>query len=155
MGRDARLVAIGSKDGTVHVSQARGGKLTAKVNLDSTLVRLALSRDGKLLATASEDKRIRIINISDQKQLARIPTDGTLSRVEFDDLARYLRIVRRTGDSIVAEQYPLDQALIHDVCSRLTRNLTQSEWQQHLPGDRPRITCVNLESHPVDVRGND
>lgn len=90
-----------------------------QVKYDITLDRLALSRDGKLLAAASRDKHILIVNISNQKQFARIPIDGDLNTFQFDDSARSLRIVRRTQDSIVAEQYPFDQELINkDVCSR-------------------------------------
>jgi hypothetical protein len=36
------------------------------------------------------------------------------------------------------------QDLIELACLRLTRNLTQEEWKQYLPGEPYRKTCPDL-----------
>jgi hypothetical protein len=49
-------------------------------------------------------------------------------------------------ESVTLEPWRMED-LLHDLCARLSRNLTRSEWQQYLGHEPYRQTCPRLPAN--------
>ncbi|MEM7124839.1 MAG: hypothetical protein AAF702_00845 [Chloroflexota bacterium] len=105
--------------------------------------------NGKFLATASEDQTARIWELDTGEELTRLQHSSRVEVVTFDPAGTHL--LTASGNS--ARIYHFDELdliqskdLVDEVCKRLTRNLTESEWQQYFGDDEYRVTCPNLSA---------
>lgn len=113
---------------------------------------LAFSRDGAYLATAGALRTATVWEVASGRRITAIPHERSVQRVAFVGDGSVL--ASTSGDILVpgsdrvllSPWHPDDLAA--GACNRLTRNLTQAEWRDHLPGEAYRLTCRSI---PADI----
>ncbi|MFT5193799.1 MAG: WD40 repeat protein/energy-coupling factor transporter ATP-binding protein EcfA2 [Candidatus Promineifilaceae bacterium] len=108
---------------------------------------LDFSPDSQLLLSGSDDNTVRIWNMSDlsaESQLLEGHTAFVWS-AEFSPDGRY--IASGSSDKTV-RIWPTLDTLVELACDRVTRNMTQTEWDQFLLGQTYVQTCPNRPPHP-------
>jgi hypothetical protein len=107
---------------------------------------VAFSPDARYVAAGSLDHTVRIFDVESRSEVGRITHVDQVLTLAFDESGDRLVTVSG-GDAsflLVSRHLVRTQDIVNDTCSRLTRNLTQSEWTQYI-GDEPyRVTCPNL-----------
>jgi hypothetical protein len=103
---------------------------------------LTFSPDGSYLATASWDHTAKIWETSSGRELFRLPHEDSVNGVVFSPDGKYLATA--SMDGIARLWLWRSEDLIVEAQGRLTRNLTQTEWQQYLGEEPYRKTCPNL-----------
>lgn len=136
-----RLVASGSDDRTAVVYRFGSGEKVAEVNQSAAVRAVALSGDGRYLATGTEDRKVCIFDAESARPVAVIALQG---------LPESIAVLREPAAVVVAtdrgevHRYSLNpQDVVTDACSRLGRNLSQSEWASYLGSIPFRKTCPN------------
>ncbi len=117
---------------------------------------LAFSGDGRFVAIGSSDnKTARVFEIRTGKEISRLTEDGGVIAVAFSLDGRFILTADMLDDrtsqglnAIIVTKEPLwMNDLIKEACSRLTRNLTENEWESYIrttQGRAPQRTCQNL-----------
>ncbi len=136
------LVATASKDQTARVWETSSGKQIARFTHDDSVSAIAFTPDGKYLATASEDHTTGVWEIASGRQSAYLPHEDSVNGVVFSPDGKYLATA--SMDGIARLWLWRSEDLIVEAQARLTRNLTQTEWQQYLGEEPYRKTCPNL-----------
>ncbi len=149
-GDGARL-ATGGEDRCARVwdiRDSRGGTEVCRCRHDEYVWGLAFSPDGKHLATGSVDRTSRIWSIGTGREVARMAHTTAVSQVRFTGDGRALATI---SDRTVRFWLWQPGAMLSDAAARLTRNLTDDEWRQYLPGEPYRPTFTDLIGPPPMV----
>lgn len=102
----------------------------------------AFSSDGEYLAAAGDGETVRIWSIKDQEEVARIERVPDLHYLAFSPRGKYLATLQKGGDLRVwLLRY---EDLAAEACSRLTRNMTRSEWREYFGDQAYHPTCPQL-----------
>jgi WD40 repeat protein/tRNA A-37 threonylcarbamoyl transferase component Bud32/energy-coupling factor transporter ATP-binding protein EcfA2 len=102
---------------------------------------VAFSRDGQWLATGSEDGAARVWGADTRVELVRLEHDDAVYDVAFSPNGRWLATA--SADA-TARIWATPDRWMDLLCLRVTRNLTQEEWQWYI-GDKPyHKTCPDL-----------
>jgi WD40 repeat protein len=152
-GPDGMLLATASEDGTAKVWDVTTGQevRTLYGHID-TVWDVVFSPDGTRLVTASFDRTVRVWDPATGQALLTLPEhaarvygvavspDGT--RLASADEDGTVRICLLDIEELMAL-----------ACSRVTRNLTEAEWETYMGADVPyRKTCPNLPA-PDSIPG--
>jgi WD40 repeat protein len=146
-----RYLAIAADDNSARLFQTQRGTEVTRMSFESRVESVSVSADDLHMAVSVEHSiQIRSVSTGQQVALVRHPSwkadfiDQTL-RYELDAAfspdGKYLLTRSSEGVRVWLWQ-PKD--LISEGCSRVTRNLTQAEWQQHLGSEPYRKTCAAL-----------
>jgi WD40 repeat protein/ABC-type Fe3+/spermidine/putrescine transport system ATPase subunit len=136
------LVATASKDHTARVWETSSGKQIARFTHDDSVSALAFSPDGKYLATASDDHTTGVWEIASGRQCAYLPHGDSVNGVVFSPDGKYLATA--SVDGLARLWLWRSEDLLIEAQGRLTRNLTQAEWQQYLGEEPYRRTRPDL-----------
>jgi WD40 repeat protein len=134
-GPDGTTLATSCDDNRVRVWDVLAGKERSQLILDDRADGVVFSPDGGLLATAGA--QAIVWNLATGRPAARIELEEPATEVVFLEDGRYLatagltEIAGRKGSRKVHVWLLRPDDLIAAAGSRLTRNLTPEEWQQH------------------------
>jgi WD40 repeat protein len=147
--RDGRYLAAGSEDKTARVMEVVSGKELWRLTEEGSVVALVLSPDGRHLATGAADGTVRVLGVLSGKEVSRMIVSGTVLAIAYSADSRMLTTASYTSSSdseIIISSHLVDATdMIADACSRITRNLTQEEWNQYVGPEAPyHKTCSRL-----------
>jgi WD40 repeat protein len=137
-------------DTTVHVIDASSGQVVWK-HPGAPMTPVAFTRDSRAVAMASADGTLRTFDTASGRETVRIPLEEPIVSLAFDeqDVSLTAASVIRTltgASGVTVKKYLLrrDDVVAH-ACSRLSRNLTESEWTRYVGADATRsATCAAL-----------
>jgi WD40 repeat protein len=136
----------GNNQGAIYMWDLNTGKLTLSLRGHTAKITgINFSSDGSLMASASYDGSVRIWHMDDLNTLP----------IVFDDHSTWVTSILFTSDNkfVISgdkngnlRKLPVEiTTLINDYCGYLTRDLTQSEWQNYVGTDIPYkpTKCIN------------
>jgi WD40 repeat protein len=116
-------IALGTRDGTILITQLEGEEFTATETLLSHVGRvndLAFSKDGKYMASAGQDKSVLIWDMETRQEIGRLDSDGDISDLEVFSQQRSLIIA---GDDVAVWQF-----LSEDEALALSEDKAIGQW---------------------------
>lgn len=144
------LLASASSDGSINIwdlNQKEVSNSKYKFNQNSTITALDFSSNKNWLASASEDGFVYLFDINIGEEILRIPHGDAVTGLDFSPDEMLLATATRKTLQIFDLNLlsPIsNNDLSHTACSRLTRNLTQSEWNSFFPQEDYQILCPDL-----------
>jgi WD40 repeat protein len=126
------------------------GQWRLKWPLGAAVTRLAFSNGGKYLAAGGREETVRIWDVSyalddtakgKEYEVARVGSTRPVSFFAFS--ADDKRIVTLDSRHFVSHVWQ-DGDLLHEACTRVTRNLNQNEWGKYVPNVEYHKTCAAL-----------
>ncbi|GLW10175.1 hypothetical protein Misp01_53040 [Microtetraspora sp. NBRC 13810] len=155
LGEDSRAVRIatggalyapGDADGrlTVWEPGAAGPRELTLRGSTRDITDLALTPGGDLLATmrgTGEDTEVTLWDTADGRPLGRPVTESVarVTALAFSPDGR--RLLTLDGNDLPTSRLVTPEALTAAVCARAGRDLSEQEWQAHLPGVPYRPVC--------------
>ena len=139
LSSDGRFIAVGLADGSVRqwpVDDVDARPVSYSGHR-SPVHALAFNQDGSLLATAGADATVRLFSTSRPDDRAIVINDhrGWVWSVAFAPDGRTLA---SSGYDRTVRLFPTEpETLSKALESRLTRNLTRTEWEQYIGSDIP------------------
>jgi WD40 repeat protein len=104
------------------------------------------SPDGKLLASAGSDQRIQmwVVDFPEDLPIVMDNNNGFIWDISFAKGSDYLIAACHESEIRV---WPTDLTLLaNQLCPKLSRNMTQDEWNRYVGGDIPfENTCNQTE----------
>jgi WD40 repeat protein len=139
---DGKYLALAGMDGTAVLWEIASESISAEMLHEAPVATLNFSPDSEYLATASYDHTARVWEVDSGEEVARLEHDDILHGVVFSRPdGNYLATASSDGTARV--QPWQSEGLMDVACKRLTRNLTEEEWQQYVGGPYHK-TCRNL-----------
>ena len=154
---DNNLLAIGDINGNVELWDVNLRKKISEVKAHTAQVNdIQFNTTLKQMATASNDKTLKIFNIED-------PTDLTIPPITFSDNEGFVLVMQFSPDGqlIISGAYEGSQNLVsrpshvdylvRDICSIVSRNMTQDEWNTYVAKDIPLEKTCQDKSYSIKV----
>ena len=123
---DGAALAAGGPDDVKILATATGARLTL-LNLRGSNA-VAFTHDGRQVAAGGADLAARIYDISTGREVSRFDLGKEVTALAFsgDDA----RLATLAGSTLVRRAWR-SADMVRQACSRLTRNLTPTEWAQY------------------------
>ena len=144
--RQILAAGFGSNQGAIYQWDLKNGELKQSLRgHNGWITGIDFSNDGSMMASSSYDGSVRLWHLDDL---------GTLP-VVFDDHGTWVtsvmftkddgQIISGDKDGNIRKYYTDIKMLLNGFCSYLSRDLTQSEWQNYVGTDIPYkpTKCVN------------
>jgi len=154
---DNNILAIGDVNGNVELWDINLRKKISEVKAHSAQVNdIQFNTTLKQMATASNDKTLKIFNIKD-------PADLTEPPITFTDNEGFVLVMQFSpnGQLIISGAYEGNQNLVsrpshvdylvRDICTIVSRNMTQDEWNTYVAKDIPLETTCQDKSYNIKV----
>jgi WD40 repeat protein len=156
---DENILAIGDISGNVELYDVSTQKQISAVKAHTARINdIRFNPTLKQMATASNDGLMKLFNISDINDLTEPPV--TIS--DNDDFVIIIQFSPE-GDIIVSGTYGKNSPnknlvsrpthvnnLVKDICTLVTRNMTQEEWNTYVGKEIPiEATCPNQKSYNI------
>ena len=141
---DGKWLAIRNDDNAVRIIDLQTGRERMHLEPQLALKSLDITPDGKWLAASSSDNSAHIWDLTTGQEYIRLLFDDAPNLL-FVGNTRILAVAH--GNSVTLEPWQTED-LVHDLCSRLNRNLTLAEWRQYIGNEPYRRTCPNLPDPP-------
>jgi WD40 repeat protein len=138
---DGQWLVTASSDGTARVWDARTGRERARLEHQGPVTAVAISPDGQWLATVDLDNTAWIWDARTGREYLRLEFEDTVRTVAFMRDGQLLAVAH---SKLVTLEAWRAEDLVHDLCARVTRNLTRAEWGQYLGQEQYHGTCPNL-----------
>lgn len=154
------LLAIGDANGKVELWNIDQRKKISEVMAHSAEINdIQFNTTLMQMATSGNDKKLKIFNIKDPSDLTEPPVnlndnEGFVLVMQFSPDGQMIISGESGGSNNLISRPSHVDYLIGDICSLVTRNLTQEEWNEHVGKDIPfEKTCpnssFNIKSEPV------
>jgi len=139
-------IAIVDVKGTLRLLDTRNNSIIRSITAHSArILDVKFSPDDRQIATSSPDKTVKIWdanNLSD-RPVVITKHDAWVLSVAFSPDGKYLVSSSEKGDRIYY-WYAHASSMADLMCGKLTRNLTQREWETYISYDLPlQKTCPN------------
>jgi len=154
---DENILAIGDINGNVELWDISSQKMISKVKAHTAQVNdIQFNPLLKQMATASNDKTLKIYNIIDITDLTEPP-------ITLSDNNGFVLVMQfsQDGQLIVSGTYEKTQNLVSrpahvdnlvkDICTLVTRNMTQDEWNTYVGKDIPLENTCSEKSYNIKV----
>ncbi len=112
------------------------------------VITVAFSPHGKTLASGSDDETIILWDVTTRQPIGQPLTGHTyfVESVAFSPDGKTLASGGGDGRIILWNVDP--QIWIQEMCQRVGRNFTRTEWAQYFPDQPYRVTCVQWPLAP-------
>jgi len=154
---DNNILALGDADGNVELWDITLRKKVSEVKAHNAPINdIRFNTKLNQMATAGDDKILKIYNIKDPSDLTDPPVtltdnEGFIFVIEFSPDSRAIIAGTSGGrDNLVSRPSHLDY-LVPDICSYVSRNMNQDEWNTYVGKDIPfERTCQGKYNIRVD-----
>ncbi len=158
---DNNILALGDVNGNVELWDVSLRKKISEVKAHTAQVNdIQFNKLLKQMATASNDHTVKIFNIKDITDLTEPPITFA------DDHQQFVMVIQFSPDGqlIVSGSYDDSENLVsrpahvdnlvNDICTSVSRNMTQDEWNTYVGRDIPlEKTCseknLNIKMNPI------
>jgi WD40 repeat protein len=154
---DNSMLAIGDVNGDVELWDINKRTLVSKVKAhDAQINDIQFNASLKQMATASNDKTIKIYNITHPEDLTEPPitfsdNEGWMLVIQFSPDGQLIISGSYEGTpNLVARPTHVDN-LVNDICTIVTRNMTQDEWNTYVAKDLPLEKTCPDKSYNIKV----
>jgi WD40 repeat protein len=145
---DENILALGDVNGNVELWDINTRKKISEVRAHTAQVNdIQFNPLLKQMATASNDKTLKIFNISDIADLTEPPVtlsdnEGFVLVMQFSPDGQLIVSGNYEGaKNLVSRPTHVDN-LVKDICTLVSRNMTQNEWNMYVAKDIPlEKTC--------------
>jgi len=144
------LLASASSDGSINIwdmTQSEITNPTYQFRRGSRANALDFNTNKNWLASAGENGFVYLFDLDTGEEVIRIPHGDTVSGVDFSTDGNLLATVSRKTIQFfdVNLLMPISKEDLTQVaCSRITRNLTPSEWASFFPQEQYEVLCEGL-----------
>ena len=148
---DGHWLATASSEGSIQLWDAKNGYALSPhiLRMNGQPYGLEFSPDSSLLAGGSTNYFAYLWDVSLGEEISRIPHSDVVTSVSFSadglELATVSRKTVQIWDIPALPRISTD-SLIDTVCSHLTANLSQAEWDRVYENEEYRLLCPNLET---------
>jgi WD40 repeat protein len=139
-------LATGSGDGTARIWNVISGQELLRLLHEDAVVGVAFSPDGTSLATSS-GTLARVWNINNRQEAARVEFRDLVRAISFSPDGKYLAFANSDKSAGLWTWQSTQVDLLQVACTRLTRNLTQNDWNHFIYGEEYQKTCRELPVH--------
>jgi WD40 repeat protein len=151
---DGKVIAGVSLDNSIKIWNASNGIEIFSFNQagEDTVIDLVFSNDGRDLALVHEDGTFQLWNINSGEEVIRIKNESVIKSVVFQKDDREIFVVDEYGRVKILKRFHTE--LADEMCSRISRNFTASEWMNYLDEDLEtyELTCAQKPVHPSVLR---
>jgi WD40 repeat protein len=154
---DNNMLAIGDVNGNVELWDINKRIRISEVKAHSAQINdIRFNPVLDQMATASNDKSLKIFNTSDPSDLTEPPitftdNEGFVLVIEFSDDGQLILSGTYEGsDNLVSRPSHVDY-LVENICSLVTRNMTQEEWNTYVARDIPLEQTCPDKSYSIKV----
>jgi WD40 repeat protein len=145
---DNNLLALGEADGTVEIWDVNLRRKISEVKAhDGQINDIRFNNILRQMATSGNDKKLKIYNIIDPSDLTDPPVtlsdnQGFVLAIQFSpDGQMIVSGESGPGNNIISRPSHVDY-MVQDICSLISRNMTQNEWNNYVAKDIPlEKTC--------------
>jgi WD40 repeat protein len=154
------LLALGDINGNVEIWDVELHKKISEVKAhDSQINDIQFNTRLMQMATAGNDKKIKIFNVKEPSDLTEPPViladnEGFVLVMQFSPDGQMIVSGESGGGNNLIGRASHADYLARDICSLITRNMTQEEWNQYVGKDIPlEKTCLsknfNIKIEPI------
>ena len=126
---DGKYVVSTIGDQVVQVWEGSTGTEIARITEDSSVGAVAFRPDGNYIVSGA-GLTFHLREAATGREIARLAQNNAATFAAFTRDGKYL--VSLDGDNTIVAWLYRPEDLIADACSRVTRNLTETEWEQYI-----------------------
>jgi WD40 repeat protein len=148
---DNNILAIGDVDGNVELWDINLRKKISEVKAHNAQINdIQFNPTLKQMATASNDKTLKIFNIKDPADLTEPPitlsdNEGFVLVIQFSPDGQLIISGAYEGNQNLVSRPSHVDYLVRDICSIVSRNMTENEWNTYVGKDIPlEKTCKDI-----------
>ena len=149
---DKSILAIGDPEGFVELWDVVLRERISFVKAHTSKVNdIQFSRVKEQMATAGADRSVRIFNIRNVSDLSEPPViitdnEGSVITIQFSPDGQSIISGTDKGKNNLVSRQTHSDFMVRDICSLVSRNMTQDEWNLYVGRDIPfEKTCTDSE----------
>jgi WD40 repeat protein len=149
---DDTILAIGDLEGFVELWDVNSRERISAVKAHTAQVNdIRFNNIPGQMATAGNDRSVRIYDVRNMSDLSEPPViipdnDGFVVAIQFSPDGKSIVSGTNEGENNLVSRLTHSDYLVKDICSLMTRNMTQDEWNTFVGRDIPyELTCADSD----------